>query len=375
MLIKPVQYWKNSWVRAVGYLLTLPLMFLTAFTITIRCTALAFRKNFYRSRHPVIAIGSVLAGGTGKTPLTQFLAEEYYCCGFRPAVISTGYRKSSKRTTLVSDGRQILTDVRDAGDEAMMLAKYFLNQSMNIPVVSGLNRVEAIKMIESHFDCNRILLDDALQYPALRPDVSIATIDAERLGRALLWIPWGYRRDRLHRLKSVNWVIITKNKSKENSKIATPYFHHLKNATILDSYYIPAYFLLWHNGQRFAQDSLKGKKIFAFSGLAYNDSFRTMLEATLNSLDATLIGFREFVDHYWYTPDDLQKLFHRRPDAMWWITTEKDAVKIQSDWVPLPLRDRLLILVCRTMMNHPRKWIHQIEQQLSNNNLTGKSNE
>lgn len=364
MILKPVHDWKNAFLRTAGYLITLPLMLLVAITVSFKNRMVNNRKRIFHTPLPVIVIGSVLTGGTGKTPLTQYLALEYYRRGYRPAVVTSGYRKLSKGNQIVSDGKMILSDVYAAGDEAMMMAQSFIRLSAEIPVVSGKNRVEAIRQIETRFECNRILMDDGLQYPDLVPDVSVVTFDASRLNQPVYWLPWGHRRDNLYRMQNADMVMITK----KNFLNPQPLFDRnsrlikLFPETTLDSYFIPDYIIQWNDGQRVSQELLKQKNFYGFSGLADNTSFRRTLDNLLNPLESKLIAFNEYPDHHWYSAGDFENLFERYSDDVYWITTEKDAVKIKKEWIPAQMAERLLILVCRVYLSSPDEWIEAIEK-------------
>ncbi len=361
MVIRPVQEWRNPIVKGFGYTALFPFAALTFLVTRLRYGYYRYFRKRHSSEKPVIVVGSVFVGGSGKTPVTEWLALECRRRGFRVAVVSGGFMKRSGGVVVVSDGLRILTSAEEAGDEAMMMAMNFLQQSASIPVVSGKNRISALRLIDERFDVDLVILDDGLQYMKLRADIEIAAMDLERVRKCLLPLPWGSMRDSIIRLKSVNTLLISKISPGESSgsEITDRMKRYVRAETVLDSLYIPYYLKSWPDHHRVNEDEMHGRKVILFSGLASNEPFFRMAENMLKSKTATIIRRLGFSDHHWYTRADCRKIFnpYHAPSNLCWITTEKDAVRLKKEWIPEPVFGNIFMLICRTEITHSSSWV------------------
>ncbi|HNQ42989.1 MAG TPA: tetraacyldisaccharide 4'-kinase, partial [Candidatus Cloacimonadota bacterium] len=147
----------------------------------------------YRSRHKIISIGNLSAGGSGKTPITIALAQAMSQSGLKVAVSHRGYKGEAEHgLALVSDRDKILLNARQAGDEAVLIA----SSLPGIPVVAGKNRARALRLLESRFpDLDCIIMDDTFQHLAVARDLDFVVCDTAigfANGRCL---PAGYLRE------------------------------------------------------------------------------------------------------------------------------------------------------------------------------------
>ncbi|TAN53024.1 MAG: tetraacyldisaccharide 4'-kinase [Betaproteobacteria bacterium] len=172
-----------------------------AFGAIVFLRRLLFRLRLLRSHAadvPVIAIGNLVAGGAGKTPLALWMAEFLRARGWSPAIVSRGYGGSVQapcEATLVSDPGEV-------GDEPVVLAR-----RSGCPVWVGPDRLQAIAALRrQHPECNVVILDDGLQHYRLRRDLEIAIVDARGFGNGWL-LPAGPLREPPSRLRSVDAVI------------------------------------------------------------------------------------------------------------------------------------------------------------------------
>jgi len=150
---------------------------------------------------PVVVVGNLYVGGTGKTPLTLELVRALAARGHRPGVVTRGYRARS------ADVRIVETNARagDVGDEALLMAQSL--QGAGVPVVVGRDRVSACRILLSvHPRCDVIVSDDGLQHRRLARDFEIALIDERGFGNGLL-LPAGPLRDPPARLREVSAVV------------------------------------------------------------------------------------------------------------------------------------------------------------------------
>jgi tetraacyldisaccharide 4'-kinase len=152
----------------------------TVYGAAQKIRATGHRHNLLQSKSlpcRVIAIGNITAGGTGKTPMTIYLARELQQSGKRVAVVSRGYKGAAEKGGgIVSDGQNVLMDAGRAGDEPLLIA----SRLKGIPVVVGKNRYEAGMLAIREFQPEIIVLDDAYQHLKLKRDINLVLLDHDR---------------------------------------------------------------------------------------------------------------------------------------------------------------------------------------------------
>jgi tetraacyldisaccharide 4'-kinase len=167
----------------------------------VRLRRLAYAMRLARSHRagvPVIVVGNLTVGGSGKTPLVMWIAEHLHAMGFSPAIVSRGYGGSAEAPREAT----IASDPLEVGDEPMLLAR-----RSGCPVWVGPDRVAVIAALRAqHPDCNVLILDDGLQHYRLARDIEIAVVDGRGFGNGLL-LPAGPLREPPSRLRSVHAVI------------------------------------------------------------------------------------------------------------------------------------------------------------------------
>lgn len=143
---------------------------------------------------PVVSVGNISVGGTGKTPFVHEVVRELLALGRRPAVVSRGYGRRSSGQVVVSDGSRILATVQEAGDEVLLHA-----ETLRIPVIADADRVAGAQTAIARFDVNVIVLDDGFQHRRLVRDCDIVLLDRATLDRPVL-LPVGRLREPLSSL-------------------------------------------------------------------------------------------------------------------------------------------------------------------------------
>lgn len=258
-----------------------------------------FRKFLYRIKVlktrrlpiPVIIVGNITVGGTGKTPLIIALAKWLQEQGFKVGIISRGYGGDELARLVTTD-----SDPKQVGDEALLIAK-----QTGCPMAVAPLRVEAGKLLLQHADCNVILSDDGLQHYALYRDIEIAVIDGERRFGNSYCLPAGPLREPIQRLQSVDFIVVNGNKTEDNE-----YEMHIIGDTAIN--------LVTHEQKplsAFTGDS----KLQALAGIGNPDRFFKLLT------DAGLtFTAHSFPDHHEFTARDIAF-----KDTV--LMTEKDAVK------------------------------------------------
>lgn len=313
--------------------------------------AVKLRRNFYKKavfkskRLPcsIISIGNITVGGTGKTPMTIYVAKVVKQLGYNVAVISRGYKgKAEKIGGIVSDGKALLMTPEIAGDEPYMIAKR-LN---DVPVIIGRNRFEAGRQAISKFDPDVIVLDDGFQHLKLQRDLDLVLLDYRKpFGNGHL-LPRGVMREPDSALLNANAIILTRsdavNGDEMSSSLKRLQFYE-RNKPVYRTFHHPFIYNII-NGEkekyekniiealRQNSDCIKGRTVFAFSGLADNHDFLQ----TVKRLGCSLSGHMEFPDHHPYSEKDLKDISAAAKMSMseCLITTEKDYVRIahKIDW-------------------------------------------
>lgn len=344
--------------------------------------ALRNQKSLSRK---VICLGNITLGGTGKTPATIALAEEAKKRGFKPCILTRGYKGRAKGPCFVSRGEGPLLDEYQAGDEALLMAE----KLKGIPIVKGKDRYEAgmfaIQNLKSQIpDLGSILfiLDDGFQHWGLARDRDILLIDSiNPFGNRRL-LPLGSLREPIGAINRADIIVITKtDKTRNQSPSATrrgdkseaPPTHpspsrgegdgegdrsqqsiinslideirqYNTKAQIFSAEHKPSKFIAaFRNRGAINRDIMpskwsEGKSFFGFCGIGNPISFKE----TLLSVDIELKGFKTFRDHYRYNQDDIQLITKdaEKCGAEWIVTTEKDIMRLKG----LSLPDNLVSL-------------------------------
>ena len=325
---------QRAWQKknALFYLVLVPLSWLFGWLVALRrglymCGILQSQALTV----PVIVVGNINLGGSGKTPVVMWLVEQLKQRGYRPCVISRGYGANISAPTSVNASSQ----ASEVGDEPLLIFK-----RCNCPVFVSQNRVQAGQnLLKAHPDCNVIISDDGLQHYRLKRDVEIAVANSHALEAAYL-LPAGPMREPSSRLSEVDAIVFnckkTLNSAFEMQLVGAQFYNLLEPS-------------LKANAADFA-----GKNVKAIAGIGKPEQFF----AHLRNLGLTFDGV-SFDDHHAFTAQDLERL---DCDAL--IMTEKDAVKCQAFaqknvWV-LPVEANidaglLDIVLQKIARNRPRK--------------------
>jgi tetraacyldisaccharide 4'-kinase len=269
---------------------------------------------------PVISVGNLTVGGTGKTPTVILLANLLREQGRRPAVLSRGYGGRAKGpVTVVSDGNSILMDWHEAGDEPVLIA----GAAPGVPVLTGPRRLLTGRAAIDRFGADCLILDDAFQHRELARDLDIVLIDAARpFGNGRL-LPAGPLREQPSSLRRAGLLVRTGEERSTQESICQPGLPTFRGIRS------PQGVVEGKTGKLLPASILQGKKVCAFAGIGRPDAFRTSLAA----LGAEIVSFRSFPDHHPYGPQELEDLrrLAKATRAARIITTEKDGVRLADD--------------------------------------------
>ncbi|MCF8095525.1 MAG: tetraacyldisaccharide 4'-kinase [Desulfobacteraceae bacterium] len=280
----------------------------------------------------VISVGNITTGGTGKTPMTVYMAEQLCRMGYRPAVLSRGYKGGAENNgAVVSDGYNLCADSQTAGDEPLLMAC----RLRGVPVLVGGNRYKSGMRAMTEFDPDIIVLDDGFQHLRLHRDLDLALIDAKRgIGNGYL-LPRGGLREPVSGLRRADAVVLTRSRNTpEGGGAALPC---LPEVPVFRADHVPYVAGIYSGndhvplsvsslGESDEFSFMHGQSVFAFSGIAQNTEFRDLLEERIGAL----AGFSAFADHYSYMDSDLRDIVKTAQNcsAELLATTEKDFVRI-----------------------------------------------
>jgi len=270
---------------------------------------------------PVVSVGNLTVGGTGKTPMAIRVAGTLRDRGMRPAVLSRGYGgRSAAGVLVVSDGRQILTGPDEAGDEPVLIAR----RLPGVPVLAGAKRAVTGRYARENFGADVLVLDDGFQHRWIRRDLDIVLLDSRLpLGNGFL-LPRGPLREPPESLERAGIIVLTRSGGQSDALGGT-LAGLVAGRPVLRTRIRPTR-LVAADGTEMPPSHLAGRRVFAFAGIARPDSFRQ----TLEGLGAEVAGFRAFPDHHRYDAGVVQQIEKalRETGAEILVTTEKDGVKL-----------------------------------------------
>lgn len=309
-----LRVWKGEAPLARG-ILFLPLFALSGlYRAGLALRELCYATGIARAERcpvPVVSVGNLSLGGTGKTPVTERLARELKAKGFQPGIVMLGYGKGRKGTFAV-DARQ--DGARDAGDEAVMLAR-----RTGLPVVVGKDRMAGIRKGVADFGIDLAIFDDGAQVRNVRKDVQMIVLDGSAPAASLHLFPLGVLREPLEMAEKADIILVNKGEPDGRVKglIADLPVFHVR--------YRPQHLCRLSDRAMADYRSVRGKKVLAFSGLGDNSSFFGLLR----EIGADVVEALEFPDHHWYSLADLKRIESFQNVEMA-VTTEKDAVRIEG---------------------------------------------
>ena len=283
------------------------------FRVVVFVRRILYGLRLFRSVHPgipVIVVGNLTVGGSGKTPLVIWIAEFLKSKGWVPGIVSRGYgaRITEPRAATVAD------DAAEVGDEPILLSR-----RSGCPVWVGADRVKvAARLRAAHEDVNVLVLDDGLQHYALRRDLEIAVLDARGFGNGFL-LPAGPLREPRSRLRSVDAVVSHASSARGYAmRLEGDLLHRMTDAR-----------------ERQPLKAFAGQRVHAVAGIG--DPNRFFLHLGKAGLKVVP---HPFPDHHPFTPRDLEF-----GDGLPVLLTEKDAVKLRSvarpGWWVLPVSAQL----------------------------------
>jgi tetraacyldisaccharide 4'-kinase len=287
--------------------------------------AASWRRRWYardpartrRLERPVVSVGNLRAGGSGKTPVVAHLAHLLLDRGERPSILTRGYGRprTTPGVTVVSDGRRILAGFETAGDEPLMLARAL----PAVAVLVGADRYASGRLAERDLGVTVHILDDGFQHLALARDADLLLVDASDLSDRLL--PAGRLREPVASAALADAVLVTAADAPAAAQVAAA-------CGVSTSFLVRRRISAPRTIDGLPSAFADGTKGFAFAGIAKAERFFD----DLSRAGYGLAGTMTFRDHHVYTPRDVEAVTARAraAGASFLLTTEKDAERLRG---------------------------------------------
>ncbi len=275
-----------------------------------------------RAPVPVIAVGNMTAGGTGKTPLVEDITRRLGRRGLSVAVVSRGYGRSSHGVVVVSRRGEIRADARSGGDEPVQIARKFPLAS----VVVGERRIDAARAAVEECGAEVIVLDDGFQHRAIARDLDIVVVDCRKsLPRERL-LPSGMRRERLAGLGRADLLGFSRAAGPDDPHWAGELSRWTDARSFAFKTVITGFAPLG-GGAAAGAESMRGKRVLAFSGIGSHEAFA----ASLAAAGVEVVAEKAFRDHHRYSVNDIDAIVESSRGAESCVTTEKDMVRLLAE--------------------------------------------
>ncbi len=274
-------------------------------------------KKFDNGKYPivklnskVISIGNIIAGGTGKTPFSIFIAKLLLNKGIKVGVVGSGYGRRDKGLKVVCDGSKILTDVNGSGDELALIA-----QKLLIPVVVDDKKVNAAKFLDENFDIDVIIVDDGFQHRYLHRDLDIVLINDLTIKNPFTF-PKGLLREPFENFKRADLVCLEENVFNNEKFDEIEKLSYKKKFKCLKMYFLEKIEII---------DNIQGNAVLTCS-IARPKEF----EVFVKSIGVQVVHSIFHKDHFDYHKEDVEKILYicKSKNANSLIVTEKDFVKL-----------------------------------------------
>mgnify|MGYP001766017513 CR=1 FL=1 len=274
---------------------------------------------------PVISVGNITVGGTGKTPCVIMLGHMLKKNGFQPAVISRGYGgRSTNPINVVSDGKTILLDSETSGDEPFLIARAL----KGVPVITGPRRIATGQVAIDKFGANVLICDDAMQHRQIFRDINLVLWDSEGLKGNHHVLPRGKLREPIAGIRRASAILMTRAGKDATLDAGIEEIIRDANIPVFKSIHHAQDLIRGDEGLSMAVSALRGRKVCAFCGIANPDSFKE----TIRAAGANILSFAAFRDHHQYNVKEIEDLTNGyiQHEADYLMTTEKDAARLKN---------------------------------------------
>jgi len=316
---------QSRWRRPSPFLLPLAAVFRAA--VALRHAA--YRRGWLKTQHltrPVISVGNLTVGGTGKTPIVAWIVRRLLASGHKPSILTRGYGRRGTRMIVLAPERGRIPDPREVGDEPAWLAR----ELPEAPIIVAADRFEAGHVAEERFKVDIHVLDDGFSHLALARDIDLVILDSTVDLRREALLPAGRRREPCEALARADLVVLTRTEIADPAPLearirdANPHVRVFHSRTKLCRLVE-----VW-SGAAQAPDALKEKPVYAFCGIGNPGAFLSNLQGW----GFPIAGFESFRDHHVYRDAELRQLSARAREsgAGALVTTEKDTMNFPANW-------------------------------------------
>lgn len=311
----------------------LPLTWIYGLVVVLRNWA--YDRGLLRTHHPalpIISVGNISTGGTGKTPMAELLLRELTARGLRPGYLSRGYGRKTKGYRRVDAERDSHTEV---GDEALQVAMKY----EHVPVAVCEDRVAGAEQLKAETGIDVLVLDDAFQHRRIGRRLDLVMVDGQRPPWQDLLLPAGRLREPLSSLERADLVVVNK---LSNPKHIPRFKRHLDRPMVFAEL-TPSALVAVDGSHRRLMSELKSKNVWAFAALGNNEHFFD----TFQRLGMRLIETKAFADHHSFSANEMKAIAKRFrklqrqdvfTDELLLVTSEKDAARLRTQpWFQLQL--------------------------------------
>lgn len=307
-----------SFIKGVAWLFSIP------YRVVVSIRNWAYDHEWFRQYDApvpvVMSVGNLILGGTGKTPVTQLLAQFFYD-DYKLAILSRGYRSPAEKLrapVILSSGKGPLHSAAYAGDEPRLLAE-------NLPkawVVVGRDRVQSANLVAKQ-GVDLVLLDDGMQHRRMARDFEVVVLDAKDPFGQNHFFPRGLLRESPKGLSRADLIVLNHVRDVENFETMKEKIQHYSNAPVVGIHY-DAWKVMDLEGKE--SESLEGKKVAIFCGIAQPEQFAS----TIREMGANIVAQKYYPDHFHYHSEELNEIASRWKEmgAELMVCTEKDKVKL-----------------------------------------------
>ncbi len=283
-----------------------------------------YKYKFFISRKlptKIISVGNITTGGTGKTPAVIYLAQSLLEQNYAIAILSRGYGRKTAGTQLVTDGKTIVNDWRNFGDEATLMSQ----KLKGIPIVVDENRYRGGLFLIDKFKPDIIILDDGFQHRSLERNIDIVLLNCHDQPKEHKMIPYGNLREPLRHLNRADILILTKSNLIQPSAYLKNLIKKSTSLTLSSSVSFKKSFTDTEGQPIRVDDNIS---VLAISGIADTQSFHTTLELMGVNVRDTI----KYIDHHNYAQKDIIEILDKakKCNADIIVTTEKDIVKLKN---------------------------------------------
>lgn len=353
------------------------------FLLIVKIRLFLFRRRIKRVEYlatQVISVGNITAGGTGKTPVVEFLSRTLAERGRQCAILTRGYKSKDldepqqwinrkgevlrkNLPKIASDGHECYLSPLHAGDEPYMLARNL----KGVAVLVDKDRIKSGLFALNELGSDTLILDDGMQYLKLRHEIDIVLVDCGAPFGTGSMLPRGTMREPRASLKRASYIILTKSGGKPQDELIATIRKYNAVADIIVTDHSPVLLENIYTGEQKSLDYLQGKHVACLSGIARPESFENLAA----QLGAKVDIKRRYPDHYWFSQTDLNQFedrcISRAMDFI--LTTEKDAVRfLYLDHIEVPVYflrihieifkgqehwDKMIDRICQLSHNQP----------------------